>query len=421
MTDVDRSDEYLEWLAEDDRREGAILSGSHPDDPGPTEPEDEFAAPQRNGHDTAAKGVGQTDIPTHERYPTVDWQRLFESAPDDVDWLVTDFIASGQSYSLVSPAKAGKSLLMLDVAAAIAAGRSALGHPARPPVRVLYVDCENSRDDLVERLRDMGYGPEDLSQLRYLSFPSLPALDSPAGGAEIAALAEHHAAALVVIDTIARVVAGEENSADTYRNLYRFTLQPLKAQRRAVVRLDHRGKGVNAGARGSSAKNDDVDVVWQLSQSPGPDGEAYVTLRVERQRGSAHPEQINVLRDVTPRLRHAAKDAPLAASEQQRVGECIEAMKTLGLPADIGRPKALKALRENGYKVRSDIVMAAVKARKRPKTAPKTPGAGPRRCFRDCPNEIQRQPHSRSSARWGQVGAVCGHASAQTCPGGWVL
>jgi hypothetical protein len=347
-------------------------------DLGPPEPPDDVVSqtyPTPNGHAVTAKGVAHTDTPAHLRYPTLDWQRLFDGAPDDVDWLVPDFIAHGQSYSLVSPAKAGKSLLMLDVAAAIAAGRSALGHPAQPSVRVLYVDLENSRDDLIERLRDLGYGPGDLGALRYLSFPTLPPLDGPAGGRDIVDVAEHHDAALIVIDTIARVVAGEENSADTYRNLYRHTLAPLKAQRRAVVRLDHRGKDAKAaGARGSSTKNDDVDVVWQLNQTPGPDGEAYVTLRLERQRGSAHPEQINVLRDVTPRLRHVAKDAPLAASEQQRVGECIEAMKTLGLAADTGRPKALKALRESGYKVRSDTVMAAVKARKMAKNCPEVDG-----------------------------------------------
>ena len=51
---------------------------------------------------------------------------------------------------------------------------------------------------------------------------------------------------------------GEENSADTYRALYRHALAPLKAARRTVVRLDHRGKDMKAaGARGSSAKNDD--------------------------------------------------------------------------------------------------------------------------------------------------------------------
>jgi hypothetical protein len=340
----------------------------------PDAPEPESDEPPRNNHHIAA---GAGNVAAHLRYPVLDWQRLFDGAPDDTDWLVPDFIARGQSYSLVSTAKAGKSLLMLDVAAAIAAGRSALGHPAQPPVRVLYVDLENSRDDLTERLRDMGYRPDDLDALRYLSFPTLPPLDGPAGGADVVDVAEHHDAALVVIDTLARVVAGEENSADTYRNLYRHTLAPLKAAHRAVVRLDHRGhqaKGANTGARGSSAKNDDVDVVWQLSESPGPDGEAYVTLRLERQRGSAHPEQINVLRDATPRLRHVARDAPLAASEQQRVGECIEAMKSLGLAADVGRPKALKALRESGYKVRSDTVMAAVKARKAAKNCPEVGG-----------------------------------------------
>ena len=200
----------------------------------------------------------------------------------------------GGLYSLVSPAKAGKSLLMQDIAAALAAGRPVLGHPAQDPADVLYVDHENSRDDLTERLGEMGYGPEDLAKLHYLSFPTMPPLDRADGGQDLAHVADHCGADLVVIDTIARVVAGEENSADTYRNFYRHTLLPLKAARRTVIRLDHRGHGNRDGARGSSAKNDDVDVVWQLSQQPGPNGEAYVTLKLERQRGNAHPDMIRV-------------------------------------------------------------------------------------------------------------------------------
>ena len=140
--------------------------------------------------------------PAHLRYPALDWQRVFEGAPDDVDWLVPDFLACGQSYSLVAATKDGKSLLMQDVAAALSAGRSALGNPAAPPVTVAYVDLENTGDDLTEWMRDMGYGPDDLARLRYLSFPSLPPLDTPAGGQELAALADYHDAALVVIDTV---------------------------------------------------------------------------------------------------------------------------------------------------------------------------------------------------------------------------
>ena len=65
------------------------------EDPGPPEPEpDEPAAPRNSRGDTP--GV-RADTPAHLRYPTVDWQRLFDGAPDDVDWLVPDFIVRGQS------------------------------------------------------------------------------------------------------------------------------------------------------------------------------------------------------------------------------------------------------------------------------------------------------------------------------------
>ena len=40
MSDIDRTDEYREWLAEDERRAVTILDDQHPDDPGP-EPPDE--------------------------------------------------------------------------------------------------------------------------------------------------------------------------------------------------------------------------------------------------------------------------------------------------------------------------------------------------------------------------------------------
>ncbi|WP_024444366.1 AAA family ATPase [Mycolicibacterium iranicum] len=303
--------------------------------------------------------------PAHKRYPVVDWHRAFDGAGEEVNWLVPDFIARGQSYALVSTAKAGKSLLMLDVAAAIAAGRSVLGQKPQPPVRVLYVDHENTDFDVIERLRDMGYSPADLANLRYLSFPSMPPLDGAAGGIDLVAVAEHHDAALVVIDTVARVVAGEENSADTYRALYRHTLAPLKGAGRAVVRLDHRGHGVKTTARGSSAKADDVDAVWMLDTSPGgEDGDVFVNLGLERQRSNAHPDRILLLRQYDPHLRHIVRPKSMPDAERRRIGECIDAMIQLRLPVNTGARRAREALRLGGYKVRNDVVAAAVKARK---------------------------------------------------------
>lgn len=336
------------------------------DDPGPpAPPPDEPAARRLAAVPTA---------PAHTRYPALDWQRAFAGARDEIEWLVPDFIARGQAYALVSTAKAGKSLLLLDVAAAIATGRSALGCRPQPPVRVLYVDHENGEFDIIERLRDMGYTPSDLDNLRYLSFPSMAPLDGPVGGADLAELADFHDAALVVIDTVARVVAGEENSADTYRALYRNALAPLKAAGRAVVRLDHRGHA-KTGARGSSAKADDVDAVWTLDTQPGgEEDETFVNLGLERQRSSAHPDRILLLRQYDLHLRHIIRPKALPDAAQRRIGACIDAMIQLRLPVDAGNRVARSKLAEAGHKFGNATIAEAVRRRKAVQTFPGTGG-----------------------------------------------
>lgn len=339
------------------RRMAAVASLGRPHDPGPPEPPPDDDTPQRE--------APAAPTPAHKRYPAVDWQRAFDGAQEEIDWLVPDFIARGQSYALVSTAKAGKSLLMLDVAAALATGRSVFGQKPHPPVRVLYVDHENSNFDIIERLRDMGYAPGELGNLRYLSFPSMPPLDGPAGGLDLVDLAEHHDAALVVFDTVARVVAGEENSADTYRALYRHTLAPLKGAGRAVVRLDHRGHGVKTTARGSSAKADDVDAVWTLDTAPSAEeDEVFVNLGLERQRGNAHPDRILLLRQYDPYLRHVVRPKSMPDAEQRRITACIEASIQLRLPVETGANRTREALRLGGFKFSNSTIAAAVKARK---------------------------------------------------------
>ena len=80
------------------------------------------------------------------------------------------------------------------------------------------------------------------------------------------ALAVTHHAVIVIIDTTSRVVAGKENDADTYLAFYRHTVVPLRARGIALLRLDHPGKDVSRGTRGSSAKKGDVDTEWLLTK-----------------------------------------------------------------------------------------------------------------------------------------------------------
>lgn len=197
----------------------------------------------------------------------VNWQDMWSREPAGEDWLVRPFIAKGRGHALYAGAKTGKSWVTLEVAAALATGREVMHRPAAEPVHVLYLDYEMTLDDLRDRLETFGYHADvDLSHLHYALLPSIPPLDTADGGNIVVEAAQACGAELVVIDTTARAVAGEENDANVYRAFYRHTGKALKAAGIAWLRLDHAGKDATKGQRGSSAKNDDVDLVWRLER-----------------------------------------------------------------------------------------------------------------------------------------------------------
>jgi hypothetical protein len=211
----------------------------------------------------------------------VNWSAFWSTDSPPVDWLAEPLLARGRGHALFATAKTGKSLLSLSIAAALATGRAVLDQPAGEPIDVLVIDLEMSRDDLRERLSDMGYGPsDDLSRLHYAMLPSLPPLDTPAGGRAVVGLAEQVAAELVIVDTFGRAVEGEENSADTVRRFYSCTGLPLKRLGITWVRIDHAGHGGAEHARGSSSKSEDVDVVWRLKAADAGGLQAESTARM---------------------------------------------------------------------------------------------------------------------------------------------
>ncbi len=294
--------------------------------------------------------------PIVERHQLVDWQQLWDDTPEDEDWIIKPVIAAGRSIALYSPPKTGKSLLVLEMAAAIATGGPVLGQPAGRPRRVLYVDLENSRRDLRDRLTDFGYKPADLGNLAYLSFPSLPALDSPHGGLEILALAIAYDVELVIIDTVSRVISGGENDADTFAALYRHALAPLKGRGIAVIRIDHSGKDAGKGQRGSSAKNADVDAVWILTAA-GP----ILTLRCEMSRTAIEAPSISLRRETGP-LRHVITEHAAAAVD--RVQDVIAKLDELGVPRDWGGVRCLRALNGAAFPVDKNVLPEAIRVRK---------------------------------------------------------
>ena len=235
-----------------------------------------------------------------EHLPRLDWSVLWADETEE-EWIVEPLLAARRLVALYSAPKVGKSLLMLEISAAVACGRGMFGYPATSgPRRTLYVDFENDpRGDTRARLVDMGYRPEDLDNLVMLSFPNIAAFDTEDGGRQLLAAVAEYRCEVVVIDTVSRSVEGDENENDTWLKFYRATGLRLKQAGIALIRLDHSGKDATKGQRGGSAKSGDVDAIWQLRKVD----EDVLELECDGARFPV-PERLVTLRRCENPLRH---------------------------------------------------------------------------------------------------------------------
>jgi len=263
----------------------------------------------------------------------LDWPTFFATDHTAEEWLWEPIIPARRGLVIWAKGGSGKSLVMLRLAVDL----------AQQGTRILYLDYEMSPDDLADRLTEMGIDdPANLATLHYAQLPTLPAFDTPQGGMAVNRLAQLVDAELVIIDTFARAVQGEENDADTVRQFYRMTGMHLKAAGRAFVRIDHSGKDEAKGQRGSSAKNDDVDLVWHLK--PAQDG--YTLTRGKCRMGWV-PETVALHR----------QDAPYRLSVEDRqtyepgTVDTARLLDELRIPVDAGERPTRKTISDAGQAI----------------------------------------------------------------------
>lgn len=206
-----------------------------------------------------------------DRFPRLNWREAFATDFSAINWLSGRFMEAGQQVSCVGDGKVGKSLFAVNWIWCAISGRSFLGDERRDPIKVLYFDRENSLRDIITRLQGFGATEKDFDLLDkrfdYRMFPRFSGqLDSSAAAAfELMEIVAESKPDVVVLDTVSRFISGNENDSSTWLDFYGRVHSPLKAQGIAALRLDHTGKDRERGSRGSSAKSQDVDHVWELS------------------------------------------------------------------------------------------------------------------------------------------------------------
>lgn len=295
-----------------------------------------------------------------EAFPAINWQELWDDDSEE-EWIIEPILPARRLVALYSAPKVGKSLLMLEIGVCISRGSEILGYTPPRPFRVLYVDFENDpKGDVRTRLQAMGYGPGDLDNLFYLSFPTLAALDSAAGAEQLLAAIDAYAAEVVVIDTVSRAVSGDENENDTWLAFYRNTGLALKQARVALIRLDHSGKDETKGQRGGSAKSGDVDAIWRMSKI----SDTTFTLTCEAARIQIAEKTLTLHRETSPRLRHRVDAAGAAAAYEVKVDAVIRWLDDNGIPDDAANREVRQALADGGQRYGKPVTEEAVRRRK---------------------------------------------------------
>ena len=280
-------------------------------------------------------------------------------------WIAYGLIAPQKMTALIGEAKIGKSLLALEMAVAISNGSDFLGR-ATTKTKTLYIDMENNvESDVKPRLHRMGYGPGDFDNLRYLSFPSLAALDTKAGGLQLSEMVSEHGIECVFLDTIGRLVDGEENSNDTWNKFYNYTELLLKQLKVAVLRIDHIGKDRSKGARGGSAKSGDVDLVIRMAAKQ----KGHFTLGCDARRMHSGFDLMHIERKEEPRLHHAVCAQSSRNDSEGRVVALCQMLDEGGYERYLSVKATGTAIRGLGQTCSNAIIEEVARRRKSPRSA----------------------------------------------------
>lgn len=209
-----------------------------------------------SGHPAGVLRAGDTARGLGQPTPLA---KLIKDGVEPPEELVRGILLAGRVTVLFGESGSGKSWLALWLALWC----------IRRGLKVLYLDNENGKRIMAERLEALGAETERLDDLlRYHDFPNLT-LESEAVDSYLSLL-DTGDYALVVFDSLINHLAAcglDENSPTDVARWDTTYAQPARARDVAVLILDHVPKNHNKDTqRGASRKKDAADVVWQVKQ-----------------------------------------------------------------------------------------------------------------------------------------------------------
>lgn len=235
-----------------------------------------------------AEGDGVAEEQAIERYKMMRRDAVFAMPPVEflVDGLLTD---TGFTMMYGAPGT-GKSFIAIDIALSVAHGQAWQGQGVKQGP-VLYIAGEGiggfgKRWKAWER----HHGKADEPDLYLL--PTAVNFREPEDIARLVATIEDidQPFSLVIVDTVARAIAGAEENSSTDMGLFVAACDEIKALTGgALLAVHHAGKDSSRGARGSTALLGAVDTSLMVGKS-----EDIVVLRTEKMKDAEPMDDINL-------------------------------------------------------------------------------------------------------------------------------
>jgi len=205
----------------------------------------QFLVDVNQGHSTWDEWVEYVEDKNDNLPPFTQFADIFHDLPPLATPLIDGILREGHKMLLAGPSKAGKSFMLLQLAVAVAEGKSWLGWQCRQG-RVLYVNLEVDASSCAHRIRDLydkrGWAPDatknlDVWNLRGKAAP----LDVLAP--KLINRAKDKQYKVIIIDPIYKVITGDENAADKMAHFCNQFDKICAELECAVVYCHHHSKG----------------------------------------------------------------------------------------------------------------------------------------------------------------------------------
>jgi RecA-family ATPase len=195
-------------------------------------------------------------------------------------YLVEGLIAEGSLSCFYGEPGSKKTYALLSLAVCAAMGKPWLHFPVGAPRRVLFVDEESGERRLTLRLAEairgeLGDGGMPLQYVCLAGFK----IEDESDAFLLRLLIEESGAQLVIIDALADVMSGDENSKQETQPVMTALRRIADQTRAALIFIHHSNK--MGGYRGSSAIKAAVDLMVAVSSE---DGKEYINFKTEKNR-----------------------------------------------------------------------------------------------------------------------------------------